>query len=193
MAKPKRALSKQKVPQQNVVEKRLSTLLGKKSSAAAPSTKKQAPAVLSRYREKKVVSAAQKKARKTAVEVVDRRGATAEVVEAAISDEEVDDDAAAKSKSGLSLLRKAVREQSHLRKLPQHERHDFEYQLRRVATTGVVRLFNALAAAKSAGEKTLAKAEKTVTIDKAQDQKFVASRDAFLSSLRASQPTAARL
>lgn len=86
---------------------------------------------------------------------------------------------------GLKLLNRAVKEQSHQRILPHQQRHDYEFRLRRIATMGVVRLFNSLAQSHSAGDKALDGSEKIVTIDKAQEKKLIASRDAFLAALRA--------
>ena len=89
---------------------------------------------------------------------------------------------------GLKLLHRAIKEQSHNRVLPHQERPDYEYQLRRMATLGVVRLFNSLAEAQKVGAATLEEAEKTLTLDKAQEKKVVASRDAFLAALRQPEP-----
>ena len=92
---------------------------------------------------------------------------------------------------GLKLLRRAVRNQSHLRVLPFHERHDFEYRLRRVATSGVVQLFNAVAAAQAAGKEQLATAEENaLTLDKAEANKVTATKEAFMSALRSAASSA---
>lgn len=85
---------------------------------------------------------------------------------------------------GLKLLNRAVKDQSHQRILPHQQRHDFEFRLRRITTLGVVRLFNSLAQSHSAGDKAMDDSERVVTIDKAQERKLVASRDAFLAALR---------
>lgn len=90
----------------------------------------------------------------------------------------------------LKLLHKAVKDQSHGRVLPHQQRHDFEFRLRKIATLGVVRLFNSLAQAQSAGDKALEESQRKLTIDKAQEKKLVASRDAFLAALR--QPGSSR-
>lgn len=84
---------------------------------------------------------------------------------------------------GKRLLADAVKNQSYRRTLPHQERHDFEFRLRRIATSGVVRLFNSLTAAQSSGEKALTEGERTVTIDKAQEKKLVASRAAFFAAI----------
>lgn len=84
---------------------------------------------------------------------------------------------------GLRLLHQAVKTQSHNRTLPHQQRHDYEFRLRRLATLGVVRLFNSLAQSQTAGDQALDE-EKTLTMDKAQEKKLVASRDAFLAALR---------
>jgi hypothetical protein len=89
-----------------------------------------------------------------------------------------------KEKQGMRLLRQAVRNQSHNKPLKHHERHDYEYRLRRVATAGVVRLFNALAASQKAGQKELDAAERQITQDKAEDHKLAASRDTFFATLK---------
>lgn len=85
---------------------------------------------------------------------------------------------------GLRLMNRALMSQSYKRVLPHQDRGDYEYRLRKIATTGVVRLFNSLKMAQKAGEEELKEAEQTVTIDKAQEKKLVASRDAFLAALR---------
>jgi hypothetical protein len=98
-----------------------------------------------------------------------------------------DEEVAAKTTQemqGLKLLKRAVKDQSHQRLLPNQQRHDYEFRLRRIATMGVVRLFNSLAQSHSAGDKVMDASEKTVTIDKAQERKLIASRDAFLAALR---------
>ena len=92
-----------------------------------------------------------------------------------------------KEKQGMKMLRQTVRNQSHLREMKHHERHDYEYRLRRVATAGVVRLFNALAQAQKAGQKEIEAAEMKITQDKAEDHKLAATRDTFLSTLRNSR------
>jgi hypothetical protein len=90
---------------------------------------------------------------------------------------------------GIKLLHRAVKNQSHNRPLPhQTLRHDYEYRLRKVATAGVVCLFNSLAQAQKVGAQAMEEAEQTVTVDKAQEKKLIASREAFLSALRHSQP-----
>lgn len=86
---------------------------------------------------------------------------------------------------GLKLLRHAVRNQSHLRVMA-HHRPDSEYQLRKAATSGVVRLFNALSASQKIGDAEEKEASKTKTLDKAQEQRLVASRDAFFAALKSS-------
>ncbi|ORC91144.1 uncharacterized protein TM35_000061490 [Trypanosoma theileri] len=88
---------------------------------------------------------------------------------------------------GLRLLHRAVRSQSHNRLLPHQNRHDYEYRLRTVATTGVVRLFNSLAQARKAAGAVEAQ-EKHLTADKALEKKQVATKEAFLAALR--QPRA---
>ena len=90
---------------------------------------------------------------------------------------------------GMKLLHRAVKNQSHNKPLPhQTQRHDYEYRLRKVATAGVVCLFNSLAQAQKVGDAALEEAEHTVTMDKAQEKKLIASREAFLSALRQSKP-----
>ncbi|KEG12394.1 hypothetical protein DQ04_01751110 [Trypanosoma grayi] len=84
---------------------------------------------------------------------------------------------------GLKLLHRAVKNQSHNRLLQHQNRHDYEYRLRTVATTGVVRLFNSLAHARKAGEAVEAH-EKQLTADKAHEKKQVATKEAFLAALR---------
>ena len=91
-------------------------------------------------------------------------------------------------KEGTRLLHKAVKEQSHRRVLPQHQRHDFEYQLRQIATAGVVRVFNALneahTAARRAEAEMQADADETVvTDDRVSERQALASRNAFLNAL----------
>eukprot|EP00744_Colponema_vietnamica_P019447 GILI01027508.1.p1 GENE.GILI01027508.1~~GILI01027508.1.p1 ORF type:complete len:192 (-),score=43.44 GILI01027508.1:70-645(-) len=88
---------------------------------------------------------------------------------------------------GLRLMNRALMSQSYQQLLPHQERGDYEYKLRKIATTGVVRLFNSLKISQKVGENELKEAEHTVTIDKAQEKKLVASRDAFLAALRTSQ------
>eukprot|EP00758_Cryptobia_borreli_P013361 Tbor_TRINITY_DN5826_c1_g1::TRINITY_DN5826_c1_g1_i1::g.6083::m.6083 len=84
---------------------------------------------------------------------------------------------------GLKLLHRAVKNQNHLKLLPHQEHGDFEFKLRRVATLGIVQLFNSIKAAQKIGEKEME--DTTITIDKSQEKKLVASRDAFLEALRA--------
>ncbi|KAH9584139.1 Ribosomal RNA-processing protein 15 [Trypanosoma melophagium] len=88
---------------------------------------------------------------------------------------------------GLRLLHRAVRSQSHNRLLPHQNRHDYEYRLRTVATTGVVRLFNSLAQARKAAG-AVETQEKHRTADKTLEKKQVATKEAFLAALR--QPRA---
>lgn len=85
---------------------------------------------------------------------------------------------------GLKLLKRAVKDQSYQKILPHQQRHDYEFRLRRITTMGVVRLFNSLAQSHSAGDKAMDDSERKVTIDKAQERKLIASRDAFLAALR---------
>jgi hypothetical protein len=85
---------------------------------------------------------------------------------------------------GLKLLNRAVKDQSYQKILPHQQRHDYEFRLRRITTMGVVRLFNSLAQSHSAGDKAMDDSERKVTIDKAQERKLIASRDAFLAALR---------
>jgi hypothetical protein len=94
-----------------------------------------------------------------------------------------DDDDDAEVKAGMRLLKHAVRERNHGLLLPHQDRPDYEFRLRRVATSGCVRLFNALAQAQSAGASAQAAAEREMTMEKAEGQKMVASREAFLSAL----------
>ena len=182
----KRSFAKRSGPSQESVEKRIADLL------KAPGPEAILAKVKKNEKRPEEIAAGNKR-RKGAIEVVDAKSGLTEIVspDAPVKIEPTPEQA--KVSSGLSLLRKAVREQSHLRKLPHQERHDYEFLLRRVATSGVVRLFNALTAAKTAGQVQFDKAEKTMTVDKAEERKFVASRDAFLSALRTSQPTARRL
>jgi hypothetical protein len=184
---------------QGSVENQLADLLS--ADNAAPVTGRSssvggdATGFMSKYREPKAASATKKKSHKShSLQVVGKDGietveAPAEIAKAAAAKAEEDKVV----DPGLKLLRRAVRDQSHAREMPQHDRHDYEYLLRRVATAGVVQVFNALATAQNAGRNTLQTAEKTVTIDKAEEKKFVATRDAFLSSLRSTKPTRAQL
>jgi hypothetical protein len=205
----KRSFAKRSAPPQETVERRLSDLLGtappkatasgkgdkkggatKKATTAAATPTGKTAGILSKVKKEKHPDEIKRGnlRRKGALEVVNARGEKEIVApEIAIEADDTPKD------SGLSLLRKAVREQSHLRQLPHQERHDFEFLLRRVATSGIVRLFNALTTAKAVGQQQFTKVEKTATVDKAEERKFVATRDAFLSALRTSQPTSRRL
>jgi hypothetical protein len=136
--------------------------------------------------------------KKNKLEIVDgRAGAVVDVVggtEAArkaklLRGGDASDDEAAE---GDTLLRKELREQNHTRQLPHQARHDYEFRLRRVATSGAVQLFNALAQAQSAGTRAQEEAEKTATEDKAAEYKHVASRDAFLAALRGAAALSAK-
>ena len=129
------------------------------------------------------------------LDIASKDGAVKETVTAPISKAATAtmDEATTKEKQGMRLLRQAVKNQSHLRPMKHHERHDYEYRLRRVATAGVVRLFNALAAAQKVGKQEIESAEeRLITLDKAEDQKLVASRDTFLSTLRETQKPASQ-
>lgn len=95
-----------------------------------------------------------------------------------------DEEKSKQEKAGMKLLKNAVQNQNHKKILPHQERPDYEFRLRRVATSGCVRLFNALAQAQSAGVKAQTEAEKTMTQEKAENHKIVASREAFMSALR---------
>ena len=102
----------------------------------------------------------------------------------AAADSEGDDSEDDEAKAGMKLLKTALRNQNHKKVLPHQDRPDYEYRLRRVATSGCVRLFNALAQAQSAGADAAHEAQKEMTQDKAESHKIVASRDAFMSALR---------
>jgi hypothetical protein len=173
-------------PSQDTVEKRIADLIGGGGAASSGAAR-----ILTKAKKEKRPEeiAAGNLRRKGALEVVDNRGHT-EIVAPEVKPVEDPD---APKDTGLTLLREAVRDQSHLRKLPHHARHDYEFLLRRVATSGIVRLFNALSQAKAAGQEQFERAEKVTTVDKAEERKFVASRDAFLSALRTSQPTGHRI
>jgi len=178
----KRSFAKRTAPPQETVERRLSDLLG---------TTNDNKTILSKVKKEKRPDEIKRGnlRRKGALEVVTQDGSK-EIVAPELPAEAEADDA---KDAGMSLLRKAVREQSHLKTLPHQDRHDFEFLLRRVATSGVVRLFNALSTAKAAGQQQFTKTEKVATVDKAEEKKFVATRDAFLSSLRTSHPTSRRI
>lgn len=111
-----------------------------------------------------------------------------------------DDDAA---KSGLKLLKAALRNQNHNRVLPHQERPDYEYRMRRIATSGAVRLFNALSHAQSAGLKAAQAVEQhrqdsdeedggLGTSDKSEHRKVTASREAFMAALRGAASSKAK-
>lgn len=119
-----------------------------------------------------------KKTRKMTVEVVASKQAEQKAAELSSGPQ------TSAEAQGLRLLHKAVKEQSHMRRLPHQERHDFEYRLRRVATTGVVRLFNALTMAQKAGTATMEEAERSMTFAKAEEKRNAASKEAFLAALR---------
>ncbi|KAG8348864.1 putative Rrp15p [Trypanosoma vivax] len=84
---------------------------------------------------------------------------------------------------GLKLLHRAVKNQSHNRSLPHQGAHDYEYRLRTIATAGVVCLFNSLAQSRKAGNAVEAQ-ESHMTADKVHEKKQIASKEAFLASLR---------
>ena len=183
-AASKRSFAKRSAPSQNVVEKRIADLIGgSQGGILSRAVAKKRPEDISKGNVR----------RRGALEVVGEDGTTEIVAPAPTPADEAEQQAEHHVDTGLSMLRKAVRSQSHLRKLPHQDRHDYEFLLRRVATSGVVRLFNALTQAKAIGQQQFDKAEKTTTVDKAEERKFVATRDAFLSALRTSQPTAHRV
>ncbi|CCW64429.1 unnamed protein product [Phytomonas sp. EM1] len=84
---------------------------------------------------------------------------------------------------GLKILHRAVKSQGHNRLLPHQNRHDYEYQLRTVATMGVVRLFNSLAQARRASS-AVDVDFKTLTADKVNEKKQNVSKETFLATLR---------
>lgn len=84
-------------------------------------------------------------------------------------------------------LKRALKDQSHLRELAQHQRHDYEFKLRQIATAGVVRVFNALNEAQRASNAAATEVREDVPIltqEKIHQKKEIASKDAFLSALR---------
>lgn len=113
--------------------------------------------------------------------------ASASRASTAAADAEGDDDGA---KAGLRLLKQAARDQNCNRLLPHQDRPDYEYRLRRIATSGTVRLFNALAQAQTAGNRAAAEMQRIdeeeglATADKIENRKVAVSRDAFMAALR---------
>lgn len=111
----------------------------------------------------------------------------------------VDAPAAARSATeavGLKLLHQALKTQGHKRLLPFQQLHDYEYRLRQVATMGVVRVFQSLAAARKAGaavteENNSLEDEnrKHWTEEKVIERKEAISKEAFLAALRQGGPS----
>lgn len=169
---------------QGAVESQLATLLSPNSSGGFLSKQRRA--------EKKTVQATVKKGKKHSVTVVARDNTVREIVAPEAppattkSKEEPADTRTPAERIGARLLRRAVRNQSYNRPLEHQQRVDYEYRLRRVATMGVVRLFNALSKSHEVGEREMKEAQQTVTIDKAEHYSNVATKDAFLASLKQS-------
>jgi hypothetical protein len=128
-----------------------------------------------------------------AIEVVDQKKNVQDVlpsnapVQKKLEEEEQLQSRSKEELQGLKILRAAVKNQSHNRPLAHHERQDYEFRLRRVATQGVVRLFNALAASQRAAQQAI-EAEtaegKEPDEDNNLEEKAKASRETFLSTLR---------
>lgn len=182
----------------DVIHNRLAELTAPTPLAPAPSASSAPapPMLLQRFVERKKMSmkakAEAKPGKKTVAVVRGEDGAqTGTVMAQGKKGAAPEVDRSPAEAQGLKLLRRAVLNQSHNRVLPFHGRHDFEFRLRRLATSGVVQLFNAVAAAQKAAQGEMDKAGKTVTVEKAEANKVGASRDAFLSALK-SQAVASR-
>ena len=167
------------------VRARVGALIGQSSSAPPSSGDSTiaAPRFLAKVaNNKKAVGA---KTTRKVLEVQDAKGKK----EVVVKEELTGPQRTVEEAQGMKLLHRAVKNQSHNKPLPhQTQRHDYEYRLRKVATAGVVCLFNSLAQAQKVGDAALEEAEHTVTMDKAQEKKLIASRVAFLSALRQSKP-----
>ena len=123
-----------------------------------------------------------KKKKRSAMEVVGKANKSVMVHD---DDEEVGVSRTIEEAQGLKLLNQAIKNQSYMKILDHQASGDYEYKLRRIATAGVVQLFNSIKQAQRAGE--VEGADETVTLSKAEEKKLVASRDAFLAALRQPQ------
>lgn len=160
------------------VKARLSMLVTTTDDQLSVSSKRSQSSFLSKVRtSKKQLPQAPKR---KPVEVVQRGGEQCDVFHA---HEDVSTQRPRSEALGLKMVHQAIKEQNHNRELPSHQRHDYEYSLRKIATSGVVRLFNSLKVAQRIGSDELNTALHSTTVDKAQDRKVVASRAAFLASL----------
>lgn len=118
-----------------------------------------------------------KKKKRSAMEVVGKANKSVVVRD----DEEEQVYRTVEEAQGLKLLNQAIKNQSYMKILDHQASGDYEYKLRRIATAGVVQLFNSIKQAQRIGEEAL---DETVTLSKAEEKKLVASRDAFLAALR---------
>jgi hypothetical protein len=158
-----------------------------RASAASSSAGGLAPRFLAKVAHKRKL-VGQKTTRKV-LEVAAKDGSKGRKAEVVTKEEFTGPMRTVEEAQGIKMLHRAVKSQSHNKRLDhQTARHDYEYRLRKVATAGVVCLFNSLAQAQKVGAQAMEEAEQTVTVDKAQEKKLIASREAFLSALRQSQP-----